>query len=70
MNDSECTQFLQWALPQLHMRWLGFRRVRGKVCKRLQRRIDELQLGGLPAYRAYLDAHHNECLCSHQSMGE
>lgn len=42
------------------MRWPGFRRVRGQVCKRLQRRIDELQLDGLPAYRTYLEEHHNE----------
>lgn len=60
MNDSECVRFLQWALPRLQLRWPGFRRVRGQVCKRLQRRIDEIQLDELPAYRAYLDEHHNE----------
>lgn len=60
MNDPECVQFLQWALPQLHMRWPGFRRVRNQVCKRLQRRIDELQLDGLSAYRDYLNEYGEE----------
>lgn len=54
MNDAECVRFLQWALPRLHMRWPGFRRVRGQVCKRLQRRIRQLQLVDLDAYRNYL----------------
>lgn len=60
MNDSECVQFLQWALPRLSMRWPGFRCVRAQVCKRLQRRIDELQLDGLSAYRDYLGEHRDE----------
>jgi len=44
MKDSECVEFLQWALPRLRMRWAGFRKVRGQVCKRLQQRIGELGL--------------------------
>ena len=28
MNDKACVKFLQWVLPQLHMRWEGFRKVR------------------------------------------
>ena len=44
MQDDECVQFLQWAVPQLHMRWPGFRKVRRQVCKRLQRRINQLGL--------------------------
>ena len=28
MNDQECVRFLQWSLPQLQMRWKGFRKVR------------------------------------------
>lgn len=39
------------------MRWPGFRRVRRQVCKRLQRRIAQLQLQDLDAYRAYLIEH-------------
>ena len=54
MKDESCICFLQWALPHLHMRWPGFKKVRGQVCKRLARRLDELQLAGLKKYRAYL----------------
>ncbi len=60
MNDSECVQFLQWALPHMHMRWPGFRKVRGQVCKRLQRRIEQLHLDNLQTYRSYLDEHVEE----------
>lgn len=60
MEDSECVRFLQWALPKRRMRWPGFRKVRGQVCKRIQRRIDELGLSGSNAYRNYLQAHADE----------
>ena len=53
-------RFLQWALPQLHMRWPGFRKVRKQVCKRVDRRIRELGLGGVVDYRAWLDSHAEE----------
>jgi chemotaxis protein methyltransferase CheR len=50
------------------MRWRGFRNVRKQVCKRLGRRVRELSLRGLSAYRAYLEKHpeewaHLESLC-------
>ena len=54
MKDKACIHFLQWALPHLHMRWSGFRKVRGQVCKRLGRRLVELQLTDLKDYRKYL----------------
>ena len=60
MKDNDCVQFLQWALSQLHMRWQGFRKVRRQVCKRIQRRLDELELGTERDYRAYLQAHPEE----------
>jgi chemotaxis protein methyltransferase CheR len=60
MRDELCVQFLQWALPRMHMRWPGFRRVRGQVCKRLQRRIDGLGLAGTEEYRRYLAMHTGE----------
>ena len=44
MREDECAAFLQWALPRLRLRWAGFRKVRSQVCKRLQRRMDELRL--------------------------
>lgn len=56
MSDTECTAFLQWALPQRELRWPGFRKVRRQVCKRLKRRIDDLGLDGFTAYRAWLEA--------------
>lgn len=60
MKDSECVQFLQWVLPQLHVRWLGFRRVRGQVCKRLALRLEQLQLQDLVKYQHYLQDHPDE----------
>ena len=68
MKDTDCVQFLQWALPQLHMRWPGFRKVRSQVCKRIERRIRELQLADVLIYRDYLQETPGEwslldCLC-------
>jgi chemotaxis protein methyltransferase CheR len=63
MKDSECVQLLQWALPRLHMRWPGFRKVRAQVCKRIERRIRQLNIDGIPAYRAYLEEHAAEWTC-------
>ena len=51
MNDMDCTAFLQWALPQLDLRWRGFRKVRGQVCKRLHKRMSELGLNDFAAYK-------------------
>lgn len=60
MSDAECVQFLQWALPQLHASWRGFRKVRRQVCKRIEQRRRELALADLAAYRAYLETHPDE----------
>ena len=60
MNDSECVGFLQWALPQMGMRWPGFRKVRRQVCKRISRRLQELSLSDVSAYRDYLTCHPDE----------
>jgi len=60
VRDTECAEFLQWCLPKLLYRWSGFRKVRKQVCKRLGRRIGELGLEGLIAYREYLGSHHEE----------
>jgi len=56
MNDADCIRFLQWSLPRLGLRWAGFRRVRGRVCKRLRRRLAILGLKELSDYRALLEA--------------
>jgi chemotaxis protein methyltransferase CheR len=55
MRDSDCVEFLQRALPRLGMRWAGFRRVRKQVCKRVGRRMKELNLPGATAYCGYLE---------------
>jgi chemotaxis protein methyltransferase CheR len=57
MTDRECIEFLQWALPELGLRWPGFRKVRRQVRKRIVRRLGELGLTGISEYRTYLDAH-------------
>ena len=56
MTDGECVEFLQWALPRLQMRWVGFRKVRRQVCRRIERRLLDLGLPDVAAYRAYLEA--------------
>ena len=60
MDDRRCVEFLQWALPRLGMRWPGFRKVRGQVCKRLRRRLGELGLADLDSYREFLEGHPDE----------
>jgi chemotaxis protein methyltransferase CheR len=42
------------------MRWPGFRKVRRQVCKRIDRRIDELGLSDVDSYRSYLEANEGE----------
>jgi chemotaxis protein methyltransferase CheR len=54
LSDRECVQFLQWALPRLDLHWPGFRKVRGIVCKRVERRRRALSLTSLTAYRERL----------------
>src|SRR5829696_1699637 len=49
--------FLQWALPRLGLRWVGLRKVRRQVCRRITRRLDAFRLPDLGAYRDYLGAH-------------
>ncbi len=56
MKDADCKSFLHSALPRLGLRWTGFRRVRGQVCKRLSRRLTALGLKRLSEYRALLEA--------------
>ena len=60
LQDREGVQFLQWCLPRLGLRWPGFRKVRKRVYRRMVRRIQDLGLSGLPAYRVYLDTHADE----------
>lgn len=60
MRDPEGVQFLQWCLPRLRLRWPGYRKVRRQVYKRIQRRLQLLDLASLADYQAYLEAHPEE----------
>jgi chemotaxis protein methyltransferase CheR len=60
MHDEECAGFLQWALPQLRMRWSGFRKVRSQVCKRIARRMHQLDIDSVVGYREYLEKYPQE----------
>lgn len=60
MHDDACIAFLQWGLPRLKLRWAGYRKVRRTVCKRLRRRLRELSLDDLAAYRGFLEGHSEE----------
>ena len=60
MEDSECVQFLRWALPRLHMQWSGYRKVRSQVCKRISRRLNQLNIDNIAAYQACLEQHPQE----------
>lgn len=60
MPDESWIPFLQWALPQLRLRWQGFRKVRRRVCKGLASRLRQLNLADPLAYRAYLQEHPDE----------
>ena len=60
MADAECVAFLQQALPRLGLRWQSFCKVHGQVCKRLRRRMKELEIEGFAAYSKRLDTHPEE----------
>jgi len=60
MNDSDCVALLQWALPRLHLRWSGFRKVRRQVCRRIQKRMQALGFSEPTAYRNFLERHPQE----------
>jgi chemotaxis protein methyltransferase CheR len=60
VTDAECVDFLHWSLPQLGLRWQGFRKVRRQVCRRVSRRIAALGLGDADAYRRYLERNPQE----------
>lgn len=60
MKDEACVRFLRWALPRLRMRWKGFRKPRDQVCKRIGRRMEELGLRTVDAYRARLESRPEE----------
>ena len=58
--DQDCIEFLQTVLPKLKLRWPGFRKVRRQVCKRIQKRINQLDLPDYKSYLGYLENHSEE----------
>jgi len=60
MTDNQCVNFLQWALPRIGLRWQGFRKVRRQVCKRIDKRIAELDLSSIFRYQDYLEENPRE----------
>lgn len=56
MRDFDCVAFLQWALPRLGLHWQGFRKVRRQVCRRIARRMAELGVADIAAYRERLES--------------
>ncbi len=60
MTDAELVAFLEWAVPQLGLRWEGLRNFRRTVRKRLARRMSSLGLATLEAYRALLERDRTE----------
>ena len=57
LKDLHCIEFLENILPRLSLRWYGYRKVHGQVCKRIRRRIQELHLADLASYHSYLKKH-------------
>ena len=60
MDDQACIRFMQWVLPQLQMRWKGFKKVRGQVCKKIRNRLTQLNISGFTDYADYLKQHPDE----------
>lgn len=55
VTDKDCAALLEWALPQIELRWPGFRKVRRQVCKRLKQRLRDIGLDNFSDYRARLE---------------
>lgn len=55
MNDRECVELLQWALPRLGLRWRGFKNLRRQVCRRIAARASELEMPDVASYRRRLE---------------
>lgn len=60
VGKEEFARFMKWCLPRLDLRWAGFRKVSGTVRKRVARRIGELGLADLAAYRERLESDPSE----------
>jgi len=59
-NKNHCTKFLKWVLPQLGLRWEGYRKVKRQVCRRINKRLQTLKLKSYSSYKDYINAHPEE----------
>ena len=60
MARAECSELLMWALPQVGLRFEGYKKVQRQVCRRLDEQRQALGLSSTAAYRDYLEAHPDE----------
>ena len=60
MRDDDCIRLLRRVLPRLGMRWPGFRKPRGQVCKRIARRMGEVGVRSVDGYLDHLGGHPEE----------
>jgi chemotaxis protein methyltransferase CheR len=60
MADQSCIDFLQWALPQLGLRWQGFRKVHRQICKRIKSHFNQLGLKDFVEYKSYITSYPDE----------
>ncbi len=60
MTDADLVAFLKWSVARLGLRWTGLQGFRGTVRKRLTKRLAELGLGDLAAYRAFIEREPDE----------
>lgn len=60
MNNNEAVTFLQWCLPKMDYKWKGFRKVKRQLCRRIDQRMNELNIVDLSAYRDYLNSNKEE----------
>lgn len=69
-----CVEFLQWALPHIHLRWEGYKHVREQVCGRIGKRFKELHLNNYSDYKAFLLSHEEEWItldqCTHITISK
>lgn len=59
-GNAACISFLKWALPVLNMRWEGYKKVRGQVCAKINKRLKELHMKDYEEYKSYLNKHQEE----------
>jgi chemotaxis protein methyltransferase CheR len=55
MKDRECVILLRRVLPLVEMRWEGFRKVRRQVCRRIEKRMDEIGAHDIYEYIEHIE---------------